>query len=75
MTSRQALALGMVNRVVPDQDLLPSALDFATRLSNTSAQALRETKRLFHEVADLPLEEALKRGREANKRMRAFKKA
>ena len=73
--AEKALALGMVNRVVPDQDLLSEALEFAIRLSNTGAEALRETKRLFHEVADLPLEEALKRGRETNKRMRAFRKA
>jgi enoyl-CoA hydratase/carnithine racemase len=72
--AERAFALGMVNRVVPDEDLLPEALEFAARLSNTKAEALRETKRLFHEVADLPLEEALKRGREANKRMRAFRK-
>jgi hypothetical protein len=32
------------------------------------------TKQLFHEVADLPLAAALERGREANKRMRAFRK-
>jgi hypothetical protein len=31
-------------------------------------------KQLFHEVADLPLAAALERGREANKRMRAFRK-
>lgn len=71
----KALALGMVNRVVPDEDVLSDALALATRLSNTGTEALRETKRLFHEVADLPLEEALKRGRETNKRMRAFRKA
>ena len=37
-------------------------------------EALRATKQLFHEVADLPLEEALQRGRETNKRMRSFRK-
>ena len=73
--AEKALALGMVNRVVADQDLLSEALAFATRLSNANVEAIRETKRLFHEVADLPLEEALKRGRETNKRMRAFRKA
>jgi enoyl-CoA hydratase/carnithine racemase len=70
----KALALGMVNRVVADEDLLSEALVFAEKLSNTRFEALRATKQLFHEVADLPLEEALKRGREANRRMRAFRK-
>jgi hypothetical protein len=32
------------------------------------------TKQLFHEAADLPLAAALERGREANKRMRSFRK-
>lgn len=70
--AHRALAMGMVNRVVPDRDLLAETLVFAAKLSMVRPEALRATKRLFHEVADLPLEEALKRGREANKRMRAF---
>jgi hypothetical protein len=35
-------------------------------------EAMAETKRLFHEVADLPLAAALERGRDTNKRMRNF---
>jgi enoyl-CoA hydratase/carnithine racemase len=75
LSARQALSHGLVNRVVPDAALLAEALQLAERLSTIGPEALRETKRLFHEVADLPLEAALARGREANKRMRAFKKA
>jgi enoyl-CoA hydratase/carnithine racemase len=74
LNSDQALALGMVNRVVPDTDLLPETLKLAEKLANVKPEALRATKQLFHEVADLPLEEALKRGRAANQRMRAFRK-
>ena len=74
LNSSQALALGMVNRVAPDEDLLSEALKLAEKLSNVKPEALRATKQLFHEVADLPLEEALKRGRDTNQRMRAFKK-
>jgi enoyl-CoA hydratase/carnithine racemase len=72
--SQRALALGMVNRVVADAALLPSAVALAEGLSRVDGQALQATKRLFHEAADLPLEEALRRGRETNKRMRGFKK-
>lgn len=74
MDAAKAQALGMVNRVVPDTELLPSALLLAEKLSSIEKEALRATKELFHEVADLPLEEALRRGREANKRMRGFRK-
>ena len=74
LTARQALEYGLVNRVVPDRDLMSETFVLAEKLSNTKAEALRATKQLFHKVADLPLEEALKLGRETNMRMRAFRK-
>ena len=70
----KALALDMVNRVVPDADLLPQSLAIAEKLAAFPRPAVQETKRLFHEVADLALEPALERGRDANKRMRNFDK-
>ena len=70
----EALALGMVNRVVPDRDVLSEALVFAEKLSVVKVEAMRATKQLFHEVADLSLDAALVRGREINKQMRAFRK-
>jgi enoyl-CoA hydratase/carnithine racemase len=70
----KAASLGMVNRVVPDADLMQEALALAEKLAAVRRPAMATTKQLFHEVADLPLEEALARGREANKRMRAFRK-
>lgn len=72
--ARRALALGMVNRVVPDALLMQETLAMAEKLAAVSRPAMAETKRLFHEVADLPLAEALAKGREANKRMRTFPK-
>lgn len=72
--AQRALALGLVNRVVPDADILREAVALAEKLAAVNRPAMATTKQLFHEVADLPLEEALKRGREANKRMRAFRK-
>jgi enoyl-CoA hydratase/carnithine racemase len=71
----KALSLGMVNRVVPDRDLLPETLILATKLSELKTEPIRATKRLFHQVADLSLEEALHLGRDVNKRMRSFGKA
>ena len=75
ITAPQCLALGMVNRVVPDELLMAATLQLAEKLAAVASPAMQATKQLFHEVADLPLEEALKRGRETNKRMRAFRKA
>jgi enoyl-CoA hydratase/carnithine racemase len=72
ISAARALQLGMVNRVVPQVDLLAESLVLAERLAAVHRPAMAETKRLFHEVADLSLAEALERGRDANKRMRSF---
>jgi enoyl-CoA hydratase/carnithine racemase len=68
--ARRALALGMVNRVVPDAELMTAALGLAERLAAVSRPAMAATKALFHRVAELPFEEALAAGRETNRRMR-----
>ena len=72
--ARRALELGMVNRIVPLERLMTEAMAMAEKLAALDLQAMATTKRLFHEVADLPLEAALERGRDANKRMRGFRK-
>jgi len=72
--ARRALALGMVNRVVPDARVLEEAIALAKKLADVDRAAMAQTKHLFHEVADLPLEPALRRGGEVNKRMRNFEK-
>jgi len=72
LSSRRAIEAGLVNRVVPEGEVLSEALLWAEKLSGIKKEALQATKQLFHEVADLPLEEALRRGREANKRMRGY---
>jgi enoyl-CoA hydratase/carnithine racemase len=70
----RALELGMVNRVVAAGKLMKEALGFAQKIAAVSRPAMSQTKRLFHEVVDLPLPAALERGRDANKRMRNFQK-
>jgi enoyl-CoA hydratase/carnithine racemase len=72
--AKRALALGLVNRVVSRARLMGEALALADKLAAIGRPAMQLTKQLFHEAADLPLEQALERGREANKRMRAFRK-
>jgi enoyl-CoA hydratase/carnithine racemase len=70
--AQRALQLGMVNRVVPLSELMAESLSLAEKLAAIKRPAMAETKRLFHEVADLPLAAALERGRDTNKRMRNF---
>jgi enoyl-CoA hydratase/carnithine racemase len=68
----RALQLGMVNKVVALQHVLNEAMALAEKLAAVKRPAMAETKRLFHEVADLALPAALERGRDTNKRMRNF---
>jgi enoyl-CoA hydratase/carnithine racemase len=70
----RALELGMVNRVVAEAQLMGEAISMAEKLAAVARPAMAETKRLFHEVADLPLAQALERGRDTNRRMRNFQK-
>ena len=41
----EALAMGFVNRVVPDAEVLPAALEFAGKLAEQPPQAIQSTKR------------------------------
>jgi enoyl-CoA hydratase/carnithine racemase len=68
----RALQLGMVNRVVRLEELMNETMALAEKLAAVKRPAMTETKRLFHEVADLALPAALERGRDTNKRMRNF---
>jgi enoyl-CoA hydratase/carnithine racemase len=70
----RALQLGMVNRVVADAELMPHVIAYAEKFAAVSPIAIQQTKRLFHEAADLPLAAALERGRDTNRRMRNFQK-
>jgi enoyl-CoA hydratase/carnithine racemase len=69
----RALELGLVNYVVGREELLQKTFEMAEKLAAVSRPAMAETKRLFHEVADLPLDKALEKGRDANRRMREFR--
>lgn len=70
----RALQLGIVNYAVPFSEVVSKAVSLAERLAAVHRPAMAETKRLFHEAADLPFEAAIERGREANVRMRGLKK-
>jgi enoyl-CoA hydratase/carnithine racemase len=72
--AQRALELGMVNRVVAEHELMAQALSYGEKLAAMAPAARTETKRLFHEAADLPLAAALERGRDTNRRMRNFQK-
>ena len=70
----RALALGLVNKVVPASSLMEESLRLAVRLAGVHRPAMAETKRLFHLAADLPFGQAIEQARETNVRMRNFQK-
>jgi len=72
--AERALQLGMVNYVVADKKVVAEAVALAQKVAAVARPAMAQTKSLFHEVVDLPLPAALERGRDANKRMRNFRK-
>ena len=60
----RAAEIGLVNAVVPVEDLDAKALALATTLAARSAAGLREIKRLVYDGFDLPLAQGLQRERE-----------
>jgi enoyl-CoA hydratase/carnithine racemase len=71
----RALTLGLANRVVADEAMLDTAVGIAGRLAECDAPALVATKRLFHRVADLPLQQALDASLDTNMMMRSFRQS
>ncbi len=53
LPASEALALGLVNRVVPAAELAATAAEFADRLAGAATSAIALTKRLFNESPDV----------------------
>ena len=60
VTAREALAMGLVNRVVPPEQLLPEALAFARKLAAMPAFAVKMAKHSLNFGVDLALDAALR---------------
>jgi len=58
ITAREALALGAINRVVPDERLREEAIAWAARIARWPAWALDAAKRSFTQGRDLPIADA-----------------
>jgi 2-(1,2-epoxy-1,2-dihydrophenyl)acetyl-CoA isomerase len=67
--AERALALGLVNRVVPQAELESEVAAFAARLAAMPTAAVAATKELMREAVALDLEEALRREGAAQSRM------
>ncbi|MBH1964243.1 MAG: enoyl-CoA hydratase/isomerase family protein [Comamonadaceae bacterium] len=75
INGHEAKALGLVNRAVPNEDVLDTAMQMASKMAGWSPLAMATTKRTFHRASDLSLGDALDVGRDANVMMRGFRSA
>jgi enoyl-CoA hydratase/carnithine racemase len=61
---QRARELGLVNRVVPDDQLLPTAMAMAETIAQWNTEFVGQTKRTFHRAASLDFEQALEMARD-----------
>ena len=59
VTAQEALRLGLVNQVVPQDQVLKAAKDLARKLASKGMLAIRESLRAIDEGLNLPLEQGL----------------
>ena len=72
ITARRALEIGLVNRVVPDDELESAAVELAGGiLGRASSQSIARTKELLLDVMGLGLDGALERAAEINAEARS----
>jgi enoyl-CoA hydratase/carnithine racemase len=72
--AERARELGLVNRIADEEALVDVALELATAMAEVSPLAMRTTKELFYRVMELPYDQAILAGRDANVMMRGFAK-
>lgn len=58
-SAEEAQAIGLVGRIVPDEELMDEAVALATRIAGNPARALRLTKRLLREAQTQRMSEIL----------------
>jgi enoyl-CoA hydratase/carnithine racemase len=61
---QRAYELGLVNRVVPDDQLMPTALGMAEVIAKWTPEFVGQTKRTFHRAASMDLDRALEMARD-----------
>ena len=60
ISAQQALQWGLVNRVVPQAQLMDAAMDLATRITNQPPLAVRATKELVYRSRDMSIEDGMR---------------
>ena len=69
----EAVQLGLANRILPGDQLLEEANQLAATLAAHPQSAMQATKKIFHQVSELPFSEGLRLGQQLNAQMRGFR--
>jgi enoyl-CoA hydratase/carnithine racemase len=75
ISAARALEIGLINRLVPRAELLPTALQLADRIAANAPLAVRATRQGVRELLAIPLEEAYRRQEELGSPLRATRDA
>jgi enoyl-CoA hydratase/carnithine racemase len=75
LAPHEALELGLINRIAPHDELLPQAIAYADEIARHGAAALRMTKSLYYNIAELDLDRALDYARDFNQMLRQTRPA
>jgi enoyl-CoA hydratase/carnithine racemase len=68
--AERALALNLINQLVPADELLPAAFALAARLAAFPAAAMQTSKRVFHAAFDMTQADAVRANRDVNTALR-----
>lgn len=60
ISAQQAYEIGLINQVVPKEELMPTAIEIAQKICENAPLAIQAVKRSVRQCMDLPMEEALK---------------
>ena len=60
ISAQQAYDIGLVNRVVPKEELMPAAMEIAEKICENAPLAIQAVKKSVRKCMDLPVEEAMK---------------
>lgn len=61
LSAQQALEIGLINRVVPREELMPAAMALAEKICENAPLAIQAVKRSVRQCMDLPMDKALDR--------------
>ena len=59
ISAQQALEIGLINRVVPKEELMPTAMKMAEKICENAPLAIQAVKRSVRQCMDLKMEDAL----------------